>query len=325
VRQMTNLLAGVVGAIIGVLGVVLGAVLNGRREDPEPGAGSGRGTMAGPGGAALGGKASAAPPLIFAPVQLRTLRGLASDLIAEIRRLDRRITATATEITTAVAAASGSTLTQLHGIDTCSLARSSPESATSADSAPLRRLPPIPAPRPSRCPPVTSFATGFLGTLPLSRAGDRQLNCCLHITLFRQPLLTSCGLLRSVVGCWWSRQDELEPGAVGVGEAGELPVVGTGEAAGDGEAEAGATRVAVAGLGQAHEAVKDAIPVGDGDSGSSVGDGNLGAVRGVGEVDGDVPAGGGVAAGVVEQVGQNLTDPSWVHRCEQLLEAGALN
>ena len=46
---------------------------------------------------------------------LRTLRALASDLITEIRRLDRRITTTATEITTAVAA-SGSTLTQLHGI-----------------------------------------------------------------------------------------------------------------------------------------------------------------------------------------------------------------
>jgi transposase len=46
---------------------------------------------------------------------LTTLRGLASDLIAEIRRLDRRIAATATEITTAVQA-SGSTLTQLHGI-----------------------------------------------------------------------------------------------------------------------------------------------------------------------------------------------------------------
>jgi transposase len=46
---------------------------------------------------------------------LATLRALASDLIAEIRRLDRRIAATATEITTAVQA-SGSTLTQLHGI-----------------------------------------------------------------------------------------------------------------------------------------------------------------------------------------------------------------
>jgi transposase len=46
---------------------------------------------------------------------LRTLRSLASDLITEIRRLDRRIIITTTEITTAVAA-SGSTLTQLHGI-----------------------------------------------------------------------------------------------------------------------------------------------------------------------------------------------------------------
>lgn len=46
---------------------------------------------------------------------LQTLRAVASDLITEIRRLDRRITATTTEITAAVHA-SGSTLTQLHGI-----------------------------------------------------------------------------------------------------------------------------------------------------------------------------------------------------------------
>jgi transposase len=46
---------------------------------------------------------------------LRILRGLASELITEIRRLDRRITATTTEITSAVQA-SGSTLTQLCGI-----------------------------------------------------------------------------------------------------------------------------------------------------------------------------------------------------------------
>jgi transposase len=46
---------------------------------------------------------------------LRTLRVLASDLITEIRQLDRRITATTTEITTAFAA-SGTTLTELHGL-----------------------------------------------------------------------------------------------------------------------------------------------------------------------------------------------------------------
>lgn len=46
---------------------------------------------------------------------LRSLKVLASDLTAEIRLLDRRITATATEIT-AVVQVSGSTLTQLHGI-----------------------------------------------------------------------------------------------------------------------------------------------------------------------------------------------------------------
>jgi transposase len=46
---------------------------------------------------------------------LTTLVALAEDLITEIRRLDERITATATKITTAVQS-SGTTLTQLHGI-----------------------------------------------------------------------------------------------------------------------------------------------------------------------------------------------------------------
>ncbi|MGH3388572.1 MAG: IS110 family transposase [Actinomadura sp.] len=43
-----------------------------------------------------------------------TLRALAVDLVAEIRRLDRRITAIAEQISAAVAA-SGTTLTELHG------------------------------------------------------------------------------------------------------------------------------------------------------------------------------------------------------------------
>jgi hypothetical protein len=48
---------------------------------------------------------------------LATLHALASDLINEISRLDERITAITAQITTAVAA-SGTTLTQLHGIGT---------------------------------------------------------------------------------------------------------------------------------------------------------------------------------------------------------------
>jgi transposase len=110
---------------------------------------------------------------------LATLRALASDLIAEIRRLDRRIAATATEITSAVQA-SGSTLTQLHGIGNLLAGKI------------LARVGDI-----SRFPSAAAFAS-FTGTAPievssgdvvrhrLSRSGDRQLNCCLHIMAITQ-------------------------------------------------------------------------------------------------------------------------------------------
>ncbi|MBV8995770.1 MAG: transposase, partial [Pseudonocardiales bacterium] len=105
---------------------------------------------------------------------LATLRALASELITEIRRLDRRIAATATEITTAVQA-SGSTLTQLHGIGNLLAGKI------------LARVGNI-----SRFRSAAAFAS-YTGTAPievssgdvvrhrLSRAGDRQLNSCLHI------------------------------------------------------------------------------------------------------------------------------------------------
>jgi transposase len=110
---------------------------------------------------------------------LRTLRALASDLITEIRRLDRRITTTATEITTAVAA-SGSTLTQLHGIGNLLAGKI------------LARVGNI-----DRFRSAAAFAS-YTGTAPievssgdvvrhrLSRAGDRQLNSCLHIMAITQ-------------------------------------------------------------------------------------------------------------------------------------------
>jgi transposase len=110
---------------------------------------------------------------------LTTLRALASDLIAEIRRLDRRIAATATEITTAVQA-SGSTLTQLHGIGNLLAGKI------------LARVGDI-----SRFRSAAAFAS-YTGTAPievssgdvvrhrLSRAGDRQLNSCLHIMAITQ-------------------------------------------------------------------------------------------------------------------------------------------
>jgi transposase len=110
---------------------------------------------------------------------LRTLRALASDLITEIRRLDRRITATATEITTAVQD-SGSTLTQLHGIGNLLAGKI------------LARVGDI-----NRFRSAAAFAS-YTGTAPievssgdvvrhrLSRAGDRQLNSCLHIMAITQ-------------------------------------------------------------------------------------------------------------------------------------------
>jgi transposase len=110
---------------------------------------------------------------------LQTLRALASDLITEIRRLDRRITATATEITTAVQA-SGTTLTQLHGIGDL------------LAGTILARTGHI-----SRFRSAAAFAS-YTGTAPievssgdvvrhrLSRAGDRQLNSCLHIMAITQ-------------------------------------------------------------------------------------------------------------------------------------------
>jgi len=110
---------------------------------------------------------------------LATLRALASELITEIRRLDRRIAATATEITTAVQA-SGSTLTQLHGIGNLLAGKI------------LARVGDI-----SRFRSAAAFAS-YTGTAPievssgdvvrhrLSRAGDRQLNSCLHIMAITQ-------------------------------------------------------------------------------------------------------------------------------------------
>ncbi|HYZ38154.1 MAG TPA: IS110 family transposase, partial [Pseudonocardiaceae bacterium] len=110
---------------------------------------------------------------------LATLRALASDLIAEIRRLDRRITTTATEITAAVQA-SGSTLTQLHGIGNLLAGKI------------LARVGDI-----DRFRSAAAFAS-YTGTAPievssgdvvrhrLSRAGDRQLNSCLHIMAITQ-------------------------------------------------------------------------------------------------------------------------------------------
>ena len=109
----------------------------------------------------------------------RTLRRLAAELIAEIRHLDRRIATVTGDITTAVAA-SGSTLTELRGIGDLTAGKI------------LARVGDV-----RRFRSAAAFAS-YTGTAPievssgdvvrhrLSRAGDRQLNCCLHTMAISQ-------------------------------------------------------------------------------------------------------------------------------------------
>jgi transposase len=111
----------------------------------------------------------------------KTLRSLAVDLVAEVRALDRRIAKAATDIAAAVES-SGSTLTELSGIGTLNAAKI------------IARVGTI-----DRFRSADAFATyTYTGTAPiaacfgdvtrhrLSRAGDRQLNCCLHTMAISQ-------------------------------------------------------------------------------------------------------------------------------------------
>ena len=110
---------------------------------------------------------------------VKTLRGLAADLVTEIRPLDRRIAKAASDIQTAVET-SGSTLTELCGIGTLNAAKI------------LARVGSV-----HRFRSADAFAS-YTGTAPiaassgdftrhrLSRAGDRQLNCCLHTMAITQ-------------------------------------------------------------------------------------------------------------------------------------------
>ena len=107
------------------------------------------------------------------------LRRLAAELVAEIRHLDRRIAAATGEITAAVAA-STNTLTELRGIGDLTAGKI------------LARVGDI-----TRFRSAAAFAS-YTGTAPievssgdvvrhrLSRAGDRQLNCCLHTMAITQ-------------------------------------------------------------------------------------------------------------------------------------------
>ena len=113
----------------------------------------------------------------------KTLRALATDLVGEVRQLDRRIAKAARDIQTAVTA-SGTTLTELCGIGALTAGKI------------LGRVGTI-----TRFRSAAAFAS-YTGTAPievssgdvvrhrLSRAGDRQLNFCLHVmalTQVRQP------------------------------------------------------------------------------------------------------------------------------------------
>lgn len=110
---------------------------------------------------------------------LKTLRSLAADLVAEVRALDRRIAKAATDIAAAVEA-SGTTLTELTGIGILNAAkivarvgtihrfRSADAFATYTGTAPI------------------AASSGDVTRHRLSRAGDRQLNCCLHTMAITQ-------------------------------------------------------------------------------------------------------------------------------------------
>jgi transposase len=109
----------------------------------------------------------------------KTLRALAADLISEVRHLDRRIAKAGKDIDAAVTA-SGTTLTQLHGIGTLIAGKI------------LGRVGDV-----GRFRSAAAFAS-YTGTAlievssgevvrhRLSRAGDRQLNMCLHIMALTQ-------------------------------------------------------------------------------------------------------------------------------------------
>lgn len=117
----------------------------------------------------------------------RTLRALAVDLVAELRRLDRRI-AEATQTLSDAVAASGSTLTGLLGIGDVVAAKI------------LARTGPV-----SRFRSPAAFAS-YCGVAPIevssgdvvrhrhSRAGDRQLNYALHVMALAQIRYDGPGL-----------------------------------------------------------------------------------------------------------------------------------
>ena len=84
--------------------------------------------------------------------------------------------------------------------------------------------------------------------------------------------------------------------------------MGAGQAAGDGQAQARAAGPPVAGGVEPHQPVEDAFALVVGHAGAGVGDGELARA----DVEGDRAAVGGVAAGVVAEVREDLRDPAGV-------------
>jgi transposase len=135
-------------------------------------AGLPRGLTAGTAAAAL---RSIRPRAVLA----RALRQVAAELLCEVRRLDRRI-AEATAALSAAVAASGTTLTGLHGIgDVIAakiLARSGAVSRFRSGSAFASYCGAAPI----------EVSSGDVQRHRLSRAGDRQLNYALHVMAMAQ-------------------------------------------------------------------------------------------------------------------------------------------
>lgn len=114
------------------------------------------------------------------------LRKLAVDLIAELRRLDRRI-ATATDSLTEAVAASRTTLTQLPGIGDLTAAK------ILARTGPIRRFRSAAAFASYSGVAPIEVSSGDVQRHRLSRAGDRQLNYALHVMAITQIRYESAG------------------------------------------------------------------------------------------------------------------------------------
>ncbi|MEV6227438.1 IS110 family transposase [Saccharopolyspora shandongensis] len=109
----------------------------------------------------------------------RTLRRLAADLVAEVRRLDRRITTADADIATTVEH-TGTTLTQLYGIGTGLAGK------ILARVGSVHRFRSVAAFASYTGTALIEVSSGKVKRHRLSRAGDRQLNHALHMMALSQ-------------------------------------------------------------------------------------------------------------------------------------------